>query len=108
MYIKVAKRVVDQTPEDFKKLLSEEDYRLTKVKSFRPDSMVIRGDSVIGLIEIVEVSDTRLPGLRIQGRAPWNYLRTSPIVKVIDSTENSITFHTEGGEYLLEKVNYNA
>ena len=108
MYIKVAKTVEDQTPEEFKKLLSDEVYRLTKTKSSRPCSMVYAGDTVVGEIEIVDVKGTNLPGLRIQGHHYTNYLRTSPIVKVIDTTENSITFITEGGEYLLEKVNYNA
>lgn len=41
-------------------------------------------------------------GVIIAGRG-FNFLRTSPIVAIVDQDEDSTTFETEGGIYKLEK-----
>lgn len=40
-------------------------------------------------------------GVLISGRG-FHYLRTSPVVKIVEADEKSTTFETEGGIYLLE------
>lgn len=101
--IEIDKNVNDLTPNEFKNLL-DVDYRLTKTESTRNGSMVFPGDSVRGTLSVVEVGKTGLPGVKICGNSFKDYLRTSPIVAIINSTDTTITFCTEGGTYFLEKV----
>ena len=102
--IKIAETVLDKTPEEFKNLDDSREYKLTKVASSRPNIFVFEGDSVTGDLQIVEVSDLGLPGVKVIGQGFTNYIRTSPIVKVVDKSENKITFQTEGGTYTLETM----
>lgn len=70
---------------------------------------VFIGDAVEGPLEIVDVAGLGLPGVKVinvynAGDYRPTYIRTSPIVAVLDKTETSLTFRTEGGVYLLERV----
>lgn len=85
--------------------LDDQEFKLTKIGSKRA-SMVGVGQYEVGDFHIYtyEAND-KLPeqyGAFITGRG-FNYLRTSPIVKITDVTESSTTFETEGGIYKLEK-----
>lgn len=103
--IKVNEEVLDQLPEEFKNL-PDVTYTLTKTENFRP-GYVYEGDTVRGPAEIVKIVGK--PGVKV-----WNdkaerisdltYIRTSPIVKILDKTDTSIIFQTEGGIYKLEKA----
>lgn len=99
-------------PEEIRRFLKDEDahFRLTKtfMKEGRP-TMISVGQAVSGRLEIVEVKryhDDPEPGkpgvLVIRGFS--TYIRTSPVVRVLDSTEDTVRFETEGGEYLLERL----
>lgn len=96
---------VDLTPfERFTKMENQE-FKLTKIGSKRSSRVGI-GQSKTGDLSmyVYEATDT-LPeqiGLLITGYG-FDYLRTSPIVKVVDQSEDSLTFETEGGIYKLEK-----
>lgn len=85
--------------------LENQEFKLTKIGSKRR-SMVGVGQSEVGDFHVMTYeSDGVLPeqyGAFITGRG-FSYLRTSPIVKITDITENSTTFETEGGIYKLEK-----
>jgi len=85
---------------------SESEFRLTKIGSKRA-SMVGVGQFEVGDFSFQEYPATdTLPagiGAFITGRG-FNFLRTSPIVKIVYQNETSTTFETEGGVYRLEKV----
>ena len=107
-FIPISELVIDKVPSEFLALESSNYYTLTKTESSRPNIFVSPGDSVSGDLRIVailtgedETKEIYSPGIRVQGSTPWNYLRTSPIVSVLDTTARSITFRTEGGVYLL-------
>jgi hypothetical protein len=106
--IQIDLAVKDLVPEAFKNLSSECDYRLTKIENTRPISMLNVGDHVEGPLCIVDVADLGLPGVKVLKRnvGTWDlhYIRTSPIVEVLDVSESGIVFRTEGGTYLLEKL----
>lgn len=99
--IKIDESVLDMVPEVFKNLPNDVDYKLTKTENTR-NGFVFVGDTSIGTLSIVNIIDK--PGVRVVGGFK-DYLRTSPIVEVIDSTDTTITFRTEGGVYKLEKQN---
>lgn len=102
--IEIDETILALVPKEFLNLPAECNYRLTKIEDHREFSMVFRGDSVTGSLSIVNVKSLNLPGVRVQGDRMWNYIRTSPIVKVLDSDEKSITFQTEGGVYRLDTL----
>lgn len=83
----------------------EEDFMLTKIGSKRA-SMVGVGKREVGNFSFHEYPATdTLPagiGVFITGYG-FSFLRTSPIVKIVDQNETSTTFETEGGIYRLEK-----
>lgn len=95
--------VLEACPEEIKRFLVDEkaDFKLTKTENFR-EGFVYTGDTVRGYLEVVDVLGK--PGVRVT-RSFSDYIRTSPIVQVLDSTADSVTFQTEGGVYKLEKVN---
>ena len=102
--IKIDKEVLDLVPSEFRNLPADVDYRLTKTKSFR-HGYVYEGDTVVGPLSIVNVLGK--PGVKVLSDNPFRditYLRTSPIVEVLDVTDTTITFKTEGGVYKLEKT----
>ena len=99
--ITIAKEVYDKTPQEFKNLTDDTDYTLTKVESKNPASTrVSAGQTVSGDLRIVSVQGD--PAVSVI-RGLTTGIRTSPIVKVLDKTETTITFETEGGVYRLEK-----
>jgi hypothetical protein len=100
--IKIADTVKNLVPNEFKDLPDDADYRLTKVESSRPGSMVYEGDTISGSLEIVDVKEKGKPGVRVTRF--HRYIRTSPIVEVLDKTDTVITFKTEGGVYKLERL----
>ncbi len=103
--IEINKEVLDLVPSEFLNLPADPDYRLTKTESFR-DGYVWAGDTIVGPLSIVNVLGK--PGVKVlnsRSVRDLTYLRTSPIVKVLDVTEGTITFQTEGGVYKLERQN---
>lgn len=88
-------------------LNSKDNFKLTKIGSKREGSHVGVGQFETGDFYFHKYKKTKkLPaqiGVEIVGNG-FNYLRTSPIVKIIDFDENSTTFETEGGIYKLEKI----
>lgn len=100
--IKIDETVQHLVFEEFKNL-PDVDYKLTKVKNFRI-GFVFSGDTVTGPLRIVNVTD--LPGVRVDSNRGFDitYIRTSPIVAVVDVTLTTLTFETEGGVYKLERV----
>lgn len=85
---------------------SEDDFILIKTGSKRADSRVWVSQYEIGSFSLHNYKGVAdLPtcyGAFITGRG-FSYLRTSPIVKILESTETSTSFETEGGFYKLEK-----
>jgi hypothetical protein len=86
---------------------STDDFKLTKLSSKRPNSMVDVGQFVTGEFSLVEFPATdTLPeetGVHV-GRGFSRGIRTSPVVGIVDQSENATTFETQGGVYRLEKV----
>lgn len=81
--------------------------KLIKLESTRENYMVPQG-----MAERGTVSFKSIPlgehivggyGVMVSGRG-FDYLRTSPVIKVLDTTSTSVTFQTEGGVYLLEAL----
>lgn len=75
--------------------------KLTKLSSKRPNSMVEVGHIESGEFSLVNIGED--VAVMVVGNG-FNILRTSPIVKIIDENETSVTFETEGGTYRVEKV----
>jgi len=86
---------------------SKDEFKKTKISSKREGSMIGVGQYENGTFSLMELTLKGAPGAVggfIAGRG-FSYLRTSPIVKIIDSDENSTTFETEGGVYKVERYN---
>lgn len=86
---------------------SDDEFKMTKIASKREGSMVGVGQYENGSFSLMELTIKGAPGLvgaLITGRG-FHYLRTSPIVKIVDQDENSTTFETEGGVYKVERYN---
>ncbi|NJO48204.1 MAG: hypothetical protein HC840_00650 [Leptolyngbyaceae cyanobacterium RM2_2_4] len=85
--------------------LDDQEFIMKKIGSKR-DSMVGVGQYEVGDFSLMEYPATEnqpeAVGAFITGRG-FNYLRTSPIVKIVAYDANSTTFETEGGIYKLEK-----
>lgn len=109
--INIDESVVSVTPQEFL-TLEQGNYRLVKIVSTRESNPFIgvsEGDAVIGPLSIVNVAGLNLPGVKVLNEGLTSdlkptYIRTSPIVKVIDKSERTITFKTQGGIYNLERV----
>lgn len=99
----INKNVEHMVPEAFKSL-PEGRYRLTKVENTRDCARVFVGNTVVGSPSIVEVFG--LPAVKVWDDSLINdrYIRTSPIVEVVDTTDTTVTFKTEGGTYRLERM----
>jgi len=106
--IKIHEAVLDVTPTEFKNLPADATYKLTKTGSKLYNFYVSDGDTMTGSLQIVNVKELGLPGVKVNSRNYTDYIRTSPIVKVLDATSDTITFETEGGFYKLEKLPYEA
>jgi len=97
--VKIPETLEGKVPEQLKNLDSEAEYRLEKIKAKNQSSMVRPGQAITGTLEVVDVAGE--PGIRVSH--VWNYIRTSPIVKILDETSTTLTFETEGGVYTLER-----
>lgn len=93
----------------FNSFPSKGNFKITKIKNTRPGSMVEVGNSVEGRFKLVEVQGD--PAVYVDNSAEEkdnfyspSYIRTSPIVAILDSSEETVTFQTEGGVYQLEKL----
>lgn len=82
--------------------------KLTKISSKRSNSQVSVAQFVEGEISIIRWAATDKHPERwaalVVGRGMSDVIRTSPIVKIVDFTETTTTFETEGGVYKLEKL----
>jgi hypothetical protein len=93
----------------FKQLSPKDKYQLTKIKSLRA-SMVGVGESVKGSFTTLERDDYAVMVLVDNsardrpGFSDPTYIRTSPVVAILDSSTTGVTFQTEGGVYQLEKL----
>lgn len=81
----------------------EQEVNLTKIEALREAKYVSAGNSQSGEMNVHTWSDGKISVVVMRGFK--GYLRTSPVVKVLDETENSLRFQTEGGIYLME-LNY--
>lgn len=85
---------------------SKSRFKLTKIGSKRASYIGV-GQFEVGDFHLHEYPATKtLPeavGVEIVGNG-FDFLRTSPVVKIIDHSENTTTFETEGGIYKLEKL----
>lgn len=102
----MAKIEVDLSP--LERFLDTDDrFKLTKIGSKR-FSRVGVGQFETGDFDLVTIPEDQYgpagQAARIVGDGFDSYLRTSPIVKIVDHDENSTTFETEGGIYKLEKI----
>jgi hypothetical protein len=84
--------------EEFRGLSNDSEYVLQKVASFR-DGVGI-GSMEKGWLAIVPIQESY--GIKVLSHK--SFLRTSPVVKVLDFTNGVITFKTEGGIYTLQEL----
>lgn len=90
--------------ERFTKRDDDQEFKMTKIASKREGSMVGVGQYETGDFSLMELSLKDAPdavGGFITGRG-FNYLRTSPILKIVDHDDISTTFETEGGIYKVQ------
>ena len=90
-------------------LLAELDptaiYSLQKTASKRPNSYVVPGDKMRGVLSIVDVAELGKPGVRVTSEHRlYDYIRTSPVLTVKRLDESTLEFETEGGTYLLRAM----
>lgn len=82
--------------------------RLTKISSKRSNSQVAVSQKVTGDISVITWPATKTQpeqcGVLVVGMGISDIIRTSPVVKIVNTTENSTTFETQGGVYKLEKL----
>lgn len=81
--------------------------RLQKIGSKHNMSAVISGQYEDGEFSLYVYEKTdkfpEMYGAFVQGRGFSSWLRSSPIVKIVDQDEESTTFETVGGIYRLTK-----
>jgi hypothetical protein len=87
------------------KLNTKGTFKLTKTGSKRDNSTVYIGESLKGSLTIHKLKKEKqdIVLVEIQGRG-FDFMRTSPVVKITDQTSDSILFETEGGFYKLETL----
>jgi len=102
--------VSDTIHKAFSELSKKDSYKLTKILSSRPGSMVGVGNTVSGIFTLIEgysgeamllVDNSAADDLRFSDPT---YIRTSPIVAILDKSSTEVVFKTEGGVYKLEKM----
>lgn len=104
--VKISEGVLDIVPEVFKNLPGDSLYTLKKVETNGRLSMVFPGDYATGDLKIVDL-DGKYGVLVDSGERSdlaLGYIRTSPVKEVIDNSDTTITFRTNGGVYKLERV----
>lgn len=77
--------------------------RLTKLESKRASAMPI-GHNKTGVFSLFTYSDPEDGQVGAVVSRGFSFLRTSPIVGIVDENETSLKFETEGGIYSLEVV----
>ncbi len=100
--IRIDEKVLDKVPQAFRELPDSADYQLTKVEG-KPGraTYVNAGYSIRGIFSIVDKGG--LPAAAMF-RGFSDYMSTSAIVGVVDRSQNTIIFETEGGTYKLERL----
>lgn len=87
--------------------LDDQEFKLIKIGSKNPNSFVDVGMFEEGAFSLYEYESTnsgkRYVGAFVRGRG-YDYLRTSPIVKVLKYGDDYTEFETAGGFYRLEKI----
>ena len=76
---------------------------LTKLESTRTNLHVPTGRTKVGEFSLYPLADNSICVL-VGSTFSGEYLRTSPVVKIIDMTETSTVFQTEGGVYKVEDI----
>lgn len=82
-------------------------FKLTKLSATRVNFNVWPGDGVKGELSFVRIpsmEEDQVFGVKVQGRSFRDYIRTSPVKAIVDTTNTSVTFQTEGGFYKLEAI----
>lgn len=80
------------------------DFQLTKLKTKRPSSVRV-GKSEVGRFKLLEFQESSEgpAGVAVVVYG-YNFLKTSPVIKIVDQDDKSTTFETEGGFYKLSKL----
>lgn len=83
-----------------------QDCKLTKTGSKRAGSMIgvsqfEEGPMTLMEFPLRETETVSQVAVMVAGNG-FGFIRTSPIVAIVEETETSISFETEGGYYLLE------
>lgn len=94
--------MTEQEIDILKKFISESKrFTLSKTGSKRTPSMVFVGNAASGPALVGEFNNGQ--AYLSVGRSFTNFIRTSPLVKIVDQTEKEIVLETEGGFYKLTK-----
>lgn len=101
--ITIAETVAKLTPKEFNSLDPEAAYKLTKIeRNGRPTGVYV-GNSISGYPKIIDRGGA--PSVLVNDYHAFNrYIATSGIVGVVDVTDTTLTFRTEGGVYKLERL----
>lgn len=80
----------------------DDNFTLTKLETSDPNTLVIPGRSITGIFDLKSFeNDTK--HIAFVSSMGFDYIKTSQIIKILNFDENSTTFQTLGGVYLLEK-----
>jgi hypothetical protein len=80
----------------------DESFTLTKIESHKTNSLVSLGRSITGIFDLKSF-ENETKHIAFVSSMGFDYIKTSQIIKVLNFDENSTTFQTLGGVYLLEK-----
>lgn len=101
--VSIAETVEALTPQEFKTLDGDATYKLVKTERNDRPTMVYEGDSIRGSLKIIDRGGA--PSVMVNDDRSFNrYIATSGIVEVVDVTDTTLTFRTEGGVYKLERL----
>jgi hypothetical protein len=86
----------------------DKEVRLQKI-DIKRESLINVGHSMEGDLSLFHYKNSKgqEDGTGLLVSSGWRYLRTSPVVKIIDETETSIVVETDGGFYKLETMTQN-
>lgn len=90
----------------FHRFVDKGDCTLIKLDAKRENSQIRKGQQCTGDFGLHKYEATSQKpeqfGAEVVGYG-FQHMRTSPIVKIIDQNETSVTFETEGAVYRVEK-----
>lgn len=91
-------------PNEIKRFLKKSDkFLLRKIKDVsNTHSFVGLGDSVTGNLKALEFHDESF-GIVVQSNN-GDYIRTSAVRQIVDSSLHTVTFQTVNSVYMLEKL----